>query len=205
MKNTINKQVESLKKNIDSASLKSKETIKTLVDTNSRQFDSAIDANSKTFNSISKMLYEKEMDPSIVSSFKSTFGKSIKLSEDTIDSIIDSHTRRMDLSTDFMTRFLEIIQNEDVTTKEGVEKLIELVKENFDKSVESSIQNMEKTVSLYNDHLNLALNFNKKFADNISSQINAMFSLQKKNMDSFFSGDMVSEWWKTESKEKVKV
>ena len=42
MKNTINKQAEALKKNIDSASQKSKETIKTLVDTNSKQFDSAI-------------------------------------------------------------------------------------------------------------------------------------------------------------------
>jgi hypothetical protein len=143
------------------------------------------------------------MDPSIVSSFKSLFSKSIKLSEDTIDSIIDSYTQRTDLSIDFTTSLMDALQNEDLSTKEGVEKVIDLVKENLEKSSELSMKNMEKIVSVYNNHLNLALNFNKKFADNINSQIEAMFKLQKENMDSFLSLDMVNEWWKTESKEKV--
>jgi len=205
MKNTINKQAESLKKSIDSVSQSSKESIKTLIDSNSKQFDTALETNKKTFDSISKMLYEKEMDPSIVSAFKSTFGKSIKMSEDVIDSVIDSHTKRIDLSIDFTSKFMEAIKSEDLTTKEGVEALVELVKENFDKSTELSMHNMEKIVSVYNDHLNLALNFNKKFADNINSQIVSMFKLQKKNIDSFFSLDMVNEWWKNAaSEEKTK-
>jgi len=199
MKNTINKQAETLKKSIDSVSQSSKESIKTLIESNSKQFDSALETNKKTFDSISKMLYEKEMDPSIVTAFKSTFGKGIKMSEDVIDSIIDSHTQRMDLTIDFTTKFMEAVKNEDLTSKEGVEKLIELVKENFDKSSELSMGNMEKIVAVYNDHLNLALNFNKKFADNINSQITSMFKLQKKNIDSFFAMDMVTEWWKNVS------
>jgi len=204
MKNTINKQAESLKKSIDSVSQSSKESIKTLIESNSKQFDSALETNKKTFDSISKMLYEKEMDPTIVSAFKTTFGKGIKLSEDVIDSVIDSHTKRIDLSIDFTTKFMEAVKSEDLNTKEGVERLVELVKENFDKSTELSMHNMEKIVSVYNDHLNLALNFNKKFADNINSQIVSMFKLQKKNIDSFFSMDMVNEWWKNVGEEKTK-
>jgi len=150
------------------------------------------------------MLYEIEMDPTIVSSFKTTFGKGIKLSEDVIDSVIDSHTKRMDLSIDFTTRFMEALRSEDLSTKEGMDKLMELVKENLDKSTELSMNNMEKIVNVYNEHLNLALNFNKKFADNINSQVVSMFKLQKKNIDTFFSLDMVSEWWKNASEEKTK-
>jgi hypothetical protein len=204
MKNTINKQAETLKKSIDSVSQSSKESIKTLIESNSKQFDSALETNKKTFDSISKMLYEKEMDPTIVSAFKSTFGKSIKMSEDVIDSIIDSHTQRIDLTIDFTTKFMEIVKNEDLNSKEGMDKLVSLVKENFDKSSELSMGNMEKIVNVYNDHLNLALNFNKKFADNINSQITSMFKLQKKNIDSFFAMDMVTEWWKNVSEEKTK-
>src|SRR6202042_1335948 len=107
--------------------------------------------------------------------------------------IIDSHTSRIDLTIDFTTKFMEIVKNEDLNSKEGVDKLVELVKENFDKSSELSMGNMEKIVAVYNDHLNLALNFNKKFADNINTQIVSMFKLQKKNIDSFFSMDMVND------------
>jgi len=149
------------------------------------------------------MLSENELDPSIITDFKSSLAKSIKLSEDTIDTIIDSHTKRIDLSIDFTTKFMEIIQNENIGTKEGMDKLVGLVKDNFDKSTELTMGNMEKIVSVYNNNLNLALNFNKKFADNINSQITSMFKLQKKSFDSFFAMDMVTEWWKHDGKEKV--
>jgi len=204
MKNTITKQTETLKKSIDSASKNSKESIKSVIESNTKQFDSAIESNKKAFDSISKMLYEKEMDPSIVTSFKTTFVKSIKLSEDAIDSVIDSHTKRIDLSIDFMTKFMEIMNNEDISTAEGKEKLIGLVKDSFEQSAELSMRNMEKIIAVYNEHLNHALNFNKKFADTINSQIISMFKLQKRSIDSFYDIDMVTEWWKSITEDKVK-
>ncbi|MGP8215505.1 MAG: hypothetical protein ACLQQ4_08075 [Bacteroidia bacterium] len=205
MKNTISKQAETLKKSIDSVSQNSKESIKTLIDSNSKQFDSAIETNKKTFDSISKVLYEKEMDPSILATFKSSFGKGIKLSENVIDSIIDSHARRIDISIDFTARLIEIIRNEDLSTKEGMDRLVELANENLNKSSELSLDNMNKIVSLYNDHLNFALNFNKIFADNLNSQILIMFKLQKRNIDSFYTMDTIAEWWKKDGVEKVRV
>jgi hypothetical protein len=204
MKNTTNKQTETLKKNMDSVSQNSKERIKSVIESNTKQFSSAIEANEKTFNSISKMLYEKEMDPAIVSSFKSAFGKSIKMSEDVIDSIIDAHTSRMDNCIDFTAKFMDVINSGDIKTKDGIDKLMELIKENLNKSAELSMYNMEKIGSVYNEHLNLALNFNKKFADNMNSQVLSMFKLQKKSIDRVFDMDMVSEWWKNAGEEKIK-
>ncbi|HWY99315.1 MAG TPA: hypothetical protein VNY36_09525, partial [Bacteroidia bacterium] len=175
MKSTNHRPAETLKKSIDSVSQRSKESIKTLVETSTKQFDSAIEANKKTFDSLSKMLYDKEMDTTILTTFKTNFGKSVKLSETTLDAIIDAFTKRIDFNIDFVNKFMEMIRSENLNTKEGTEALMELVKETLDKSSALSTENMEKMVALYNEHLNFALNFNKKFADNMNSQVAAMF------------------------------
>ncbi|HSY77690.1 MAG TPA: hypothetical protein VK890_12570, partial [Bacteroidia bacterium] len=158
MKSTNHRPAETLRKSIDNASQRSKESIKTLVETSTKQFDSAIEANKKTFDSLSKMLYDKEMDPTILSTFKTNFGKGIKLSETTMDAIIDAYTKRMDFNIDFANKFMEMIRSEDLNTREGTEALIEFVKENLDKSSALSTENMEKMVVHYNEHLNFALN-----------------------------------------------
>ncbi|MGP8215771.1 MAG: hypothetical protein ACLQQ4_09435 [Bacteroidia bacterium] len=204
MKNTGSKQVESLKKSINSVSRNSKESIKSLVESNAKQIDFAVESNKKTFESISKTLTDNKMDTSVVSSIKSTLVKSIKLSEDSIDTIIDAHTGHIDLSIDFTNKFMEFIKDEEFGTKQAKEKLIYLVKEHFDKSTDLSLSNMEKIVSMYNNHLNLALNFNQKFADSINDQIISLYKLQKNNIDSFLSVDMISEWWKNIGEEKAK-
>ena len=192
MKKTLTKQAETLKNKIDSTSEKSKETIKKLIETNSKQFDSALEASTKAYTPISETLYEQDMDASMISTFRSTFGKSLKLSEEVIDTVIDSHTRRIDLSIDFTTKMIETLQTEDFSKAEGIEKLMTLLKENFNKSTELSVQNMEKMVTEYNNHLNLGLNFNEKISNNISAQLSAMVKLQKKNIDGFFTNDMLN-------------
>ncbi|HSY77685.1 MAG TPA: hypothetical protein VK890_12545 [Bacteroidia bacterium] len=202
MKNTINKQTESLKNQIDGAAQKSKEGIKSIIESSSKQFEAAMEANTKAFNSISKMLYENEMDPSIISGVKSAFIKGIELSEDAIDTIIDSYTSQSDMSADFTKKFTAIIKSDDYGTKKGAEKLVELVKENLDKANELAMNNMKKIVSAYNGNINLALNFNRKFADNINAQITTLFTLQHKNTGMFTGIDMVTEWWKNIGEEK---
>ncbi|MGP8215176.1 MAG: hypothetical protein ACLQQ4_06400 [Bacteroidia bacterium] len=196
MKKTINKHAESLKKRIDGASKKSKEKINSVIESNVKRFDSAMENNKRSLDAISKVLEENEIDPSIVSVIKSAFIKSVKLSEEAIDSTIDSHARRVDLSIDFASMFMEILKSEDFTTKDGVNKLVELVHENFKKSTELSMDNIEKIMSVYNNYLNMTLNFNKTFAEKINAQIASMFTMQKKNIDIFFPMNLINEWWK---------
>ncbi|MGP8216571.1 MAG: hypothetical protein ACLQQ4_13475 [Bacteroidia bacterium] len=193
MKNTLNQQTEMLKKNMETVSQKSKESIKNLVDANTESFNSAFEANNKTFSSISKALYDNELDPAIARNIRSAYAKGLKLSEDTIDSIIDAHTKNLGLSVDFTTKFVDAIRQQDLGTDEGVENLLNLVQENLDKTTKLSFDNMQKFASVYNDHLNLALNFNKQFADIFSAQIDAMFNLQKKNLAPFYSTGKVEK------------
>ncbi len=204
MKSTNGKQTEILKKSMDNAFKNSKESIRSVIQSNTKQFDSAVEANKKTFDTISKTLNEKEIDASIVNSFKTAFGKSIKMSEDVIDSIIDSHSSRINDSIDFTTRFMEIISTSDFNKKEGLSNLMELVMENLERSAALSMHNMEKIGTAYNEHLTMAVGFNKKFADKMSSQITAMYKVQPKTMDSFSALDMVTEWWKKDIAEKAK-
>jgi hypothetical protein len=204
MKHTNHKPTETLRKSLDGVSERSKESIKSLIETNSKQFNAVLETNKKTFDSLSKMLHDKELDPDILSTFKSSFGKSIKLSEEVTDAIIDSHTRRVNLSIDFANRFMELIKTEDLSTKEGTAKLIDLVKENLEESTALSAENMKKSIELYNEHLNFALNFNRKFADNMNGQVAAMFKLQKKYVDVFYGLDTITDWWKNHEEEKVK-
>ena len=204
MKHIVHKHAETLKKHVDGMSEKSRERIKHLVDVNSKHFENAVKANAKNFDAISKMLYEREMDPSIVSSFKNNFINSLKLSEETIDSIIDASKERVGLSVDFTTKFADAIRHEDLTTTEGIETLLEMLKENMDKSTELSLRNMEKVSSIYNEHLNLALSFNKRFADSFSSHIHSLFKMQKRTADKATS-DIVNEWWKATHEEKETV
>ncbi len=204
MKNTVHKHAETLKKHVDGVAEKSRERMKHLVDANSKHFENAVKANAKNFDAVSKMLYEKELDPSIVSAFKNNFIKSLKLSEETIDSIIDSSKERVGLSIDFTTKFADAIKHEDLTTTEGVETLIEMLKENIDKSTELSLRNMEKVTSIYNDHLNLVLGFNKRFAETINSQVLSLFKMQKRTADKATS-DIANEWWKATHEEKETV
>jgi len=205
MKNNLAKQTEELKKNVDKVSHSSKETIKTLIDSNTKQFGLILDANKKTFESISKLLKEKSVDPALTNAITSTFSKSIKLSEETIDSVIDSHSKRIAQSINFVSRFTEILKSDDITSKEGVSKLLDLAKDNLETSTALTMENIEKMVQAYSEHLNLALAFNRKFAENIQTYVNSLVHNQKRSSDMFPYGDVAFDWWKkAEEKEKHK-
>ena len=94
---------------------------------------------------------------------------------------------------EFTAKLLEIVKGEDLNTPEGVNKIVELAKENLDRSTELSINNLSKINTVYNEHLNLAVTFNKKFADTINSQVASVFKLQNKNI---YPIDTIADWWK---------
>ncbi|HTA81328.1 MAG TPA: hypothetical protein VK783_00210 [Bacteroidia bacterium] len=193
MKTTTSKQTETLKSSIDNASRSSKESIRTLIQSNSLLFNSALEKSSKTFSNITKLLSENQLDPAFVSDYKGTLVKSLELSEGVVNSIIDSHTKRVEQTVEFTAKLLEIVKSEDLNTSEGVNKIVELAKENLDRSTELSINNLGKINTVYNEHLNLAVAFNKKFADTINSQVASVFKLQSK---SIYPIDTIADWWK---------
>lgn len=187
-------KAEKIKKNIAGFAEKSKETIRELIGSSSKQMENALDANAKIFNSIKEKLDMQEVDEEVAGALKHTFVKSLELAEDTFDAIINSYTRQMELTVDFNTRFVEAVKE---SNPRNADTFLELIHENFERSRELTITNTKEILEFYNRHTNLALNFNKTFADNVNSQIGAMLRIQSKGFEKFT--DWASEWWKTPS------
>ncbi len=190
---TLNKRVAMLKENLDIASEKSKEMIKDIIDSCNKQAVTAVEANKQFFDSIKDHLEANGIDTTIIDTLYNTFGKAVELSEEVIDTIIDAHNNRIDLTVDFNKKCLEALKEQALATDVDFEPLLEILQANFDASIELSSHNMKGIIGLYNKHVNLTLNFNKKFTDNIDSQIATMSKFYKKRVNMYH--DWVSKWW----------
>jgi hypothetical protein len=198
MKTTLNDKAEKIKGIINGSAEKSKETIRELIDSNTKYLGTAMDSNKKLVDSIKKQLDEQAIDDSVTQSMKKTFGKSIELAEDTLDSIINSYTRQMELNVDFNTRLVDAIKESNGKNHDQVLKLIQ---DNFEASRELTIKNTKEILEFYNKHTNLALNFNEKFGENIHAQLTSLFNIQTKGLNKFT--EWASDWWKQNQKEKA--
>jgi len=195
MTQTLNEKAEKIKKIINGTAEKSKETIREIIASNNKYMDAAMDSNKKIVDSIKKQFDGHAIDDSVTESLKSTFGKSVELAEDALDSIINSYTRQMELNVDFNTKLVDTIMENNGA---NMDKVLQLIHENFEASRQMTVDNTKEILDFYNKHTNLALNFNKKFEENIHAQIDSLFAIQSKGLDKFTN--WASEWWKQSEK-----
>ena len=196
METTLNEKAEKIKENIKGTAEQSKETIRKIIDSNTQYIGTALDSNKKIVDSIKEKLGEKEIDDSVTDTLKNTFGKSVELAEDALDSIINSYTRQMEMNVDFNTKLVDAVKESNNKTPE---KVLNLIHENFEASRELTIRNTKEILEFYNKHTNLAVNFNEKFGENINAQIESLFKIQSTGLDRFTN--WASDWWKHNEKE----
>ncbi|MES2394573.1 MAG: hypothetical protein V4549_01135 [Bacteroidota bacterium] len=194
---TLNEKAEKIKNSIKGTAEKSKETIREIIVSNTKHIGDALDSNKKIVDSIKEKLNQQEIQDSVTDTLKSTFGKSVELAEDALDSIINSYTRQMEMNVDFNTKLVDALKESNSTQPE---KVLELIHENFEASHQLTIRNTKEILDFYNKHTNLAVNFNEKFGASINAQIESLFNLQSKGLNKFTN--WASEWWKQESKDK---
>jgi hypothetical protein len=197
MSATLNEKAESIKSTIKESAAKSKETLKEFINSNKKHVGEAIDSNKKIVDSIKEKFNHGEVDDAITDTVKETFGKSIELAEDALDGIINSYTKQMEMNVDFNTKLVDAIKE---AKTEHPEKVLDLIRENFEASQKLTDENTKEILDFYNKHTNLAVNFNEKFGENINSQMESLFKLQGKNMEKFAS--WASDWWKEGAKVK---
>ena len=191
MEATLNDKAEKIKKTINGTAEKSKEAIREFIEANNKHVDAAMTANAKMLNTITESMNHQAIDETVTTNLKNTFGKSVQLAEDAMDSIINSYTRQMELTVDFNTKLVDAIKE---SKSESPEKVLELIHENFEASRKMTLENTKELLDFYNKHTNLALNFNKRFAENVQAQIETMFTIQNKGLNRFTS--WAADWWK---------
>src|ERR1035437_2749244 len=175
--NNTYEKAEKIKKNITGFAEKSKETIRELIGSSSKQMENAMDSNSKLFNSIKKKLDIQEVDGKVADTVEHTFVKSLELAEDTFDAIINSFTRQVENTVDFNTQLVEAVKE---SNPKNADRFLQLIQENFERSQELNSKNTKEILDFYNKHTNLTLNFNKTFSDNVNAQVEAMRSEERR-------------------------
>src|ERR1017187_4002084 len=124
MKTVLNEKAEKIKNTIKGTAEKSKETIREIIDSNTKFIGAALDSNKKIVDGIKEKLNQQEMEDTVTDNLKSTFGKSVELAEDALDSIINSYTRQMEMNVDFNTKLVDAVKEADAKTPEKVLNLI---------------------------------------------------------------------------------
>jgi ribosomal protein S17E len=195
METTLNEKAEKIKEKISATAEQSKKTIKEIIETNAKYIDTALDSNKKIVDSIQENLKQQKIEDTVTGNLKSTFGKSVELAEDALDSIINSYTRQMEMNVDFNTKLVDAVKEADARTPE---KVLNLIHENFEASRQLTINNTREILGFYNKHTNLAVNFNQKFGESINAQMESMFKIQSTGLNRFT--DWASEWWKQAEK-----
>lgn len=190
---------EELKEVINSTAEKSKETLRDFINNNTKFLGDALHSNNKVVNSIKDKLKEQSIEDSISTNLKSTFAKFIELTEETLESIADSYTKQMQLNVEFNTKLIDTIKLGNV---ESPEKMMKLIHENFEALHQLTIKNAKELINSFNKHSNLTVNFNEKFGENITNQIETLFKVQGKGLNQYT--EWASEyWWKqSEAEEK---
>ena len=197
MYSTLNEKAEKIKTSIKGTAERSKDTIREIIISNTKHIGNALDSNKKIVDSIKEQLNQQEIEDSVTDTIKNTFGKSVELAEDALDSIINSYTRQMEMNVDFNTKLVDAIKE---TNNSQPDKVLKLIHENFEASHQLTIKNTQEILDFYNKHTNLAVNFNQKFGESINAQIQSLYNLQNKGLNKFTN--WASDWWKQENKDK---
>lgn len=191
MTNIVSDQAEKIKESIKETSEKSKETIREIIDSNTKHIGEALDFNKKIVDSIKVKFSRQNIEDNVTDTLKSTFGKSVELAEDTLDNIINSYMSQMEMNIDFNTKLLDEVKDMNNRTPE---KVLNLIKDNFEASRKLNLKNTKEILDAYNKHTNLAVNFNQKFGESISRQIDYALNFQDKGVNKFT--EWASELWK---------
>ncbi|MBI4932023.1 MAG: hypothetical protein HY841_14790 [Bacteroidetes bacterium] len=182
---TISQQMEELKSKLNEAGKEAKENIRSTINACTEQYNRAIEANKKYVNDLRGQMKESGMDTSHLDEISNTIANALQLSEEVIDTIIDSHLSRVNQLVDFNKKSVELLQQAYISDKFNYEKFIALQQKNFEQCMELSVSDMNKTAEVYNKHINLSVNFNRNFSRNINSQIDTLVKFQTQGLQTY--------------------
>lgn len=190
----LTEQIEELKEKLDEATRNAKQTIRNIIGSCTDSYNKAIDANKKYVDELKEQMKGSQFDTEFFDEISSSFVSSLQMSDEVIDAIIDSHLRKVHQIVDFNKDCIEALKESYLTDKISHEKYLKLFKKNFDQSIEFSTNDMKKIVDVYNKHMNLTTNFNKRFSKNINTQVDSFVKLQTKGVQAY--NNWIANWWK---------
>lgn len=168
---------------------KSKETIGNIIETSAKHLKNAVEANKKFVREVEKHIFNGELkDNYLVNDINRTFRDSVGLSEKAIDLIIDIQAEQLQSTIELNRKLVESLKHLSPADTEAVSDMIAMLRKNYEEATDRLMENTKKMSEIYNQHVNLAINFNERFSGNINHQ------LQILNRYTTKTADLISEW-----------
>jgi hypothetical protein len=174
---------------------KPKEAIKELVNLNYKVLEQTLATGKKIVEEVKQTVPLKENTDTLLDIYDVSLDKTIKLTEETATGMVDGYKKRMELYDNFNTKLMESIKEMATAISPlDMEKVLKLIKDNFDLSKNVMNEGMKSVIETYNKHMGVALNFNQKFSDTIIAQFKMFKDMNEKSVS--FYNNLTTEWWK---------
>lgn len=121
---------------------------------------------------------------------------------DTVNSVLEAYKKRIELYKNLNAKLVDSIRETGTTMNPvDMEKILQLVKDNFEVSLNVMDLGMKSIIETYSKHINLTLDVNQKFSDTMINQFQLYKNMQQ-NSASFYNS-LTKKWWKENSIKQI--
>ncbi len=197
MKSIAKIKAEHVKKAMNEAAGSAKKGLREKIHSNKKHIEEALDINAQLATATKDKLERHKIEDPLADSLAKKFNESIDLAEDTLDSLTRSVSTQMEMNLGFNTKLVESI---NYTKSGSPENLLDLIQEHFEALHQSSLNNVQAILELYNKHTDLAVNFNLQFEKEFAAKIDSLFQRHPTGLIDI--SEWAAEWWKRADKQQ---
>jgi len=195
MNNTVTEKIERNKSIADNSVLKLKDISKETADLTKNNHTPVLAIGKQDGEESKPQVTLKENTETFLDIYNANLDKTIKLTEETATGMVEGYKKRMELYDNFNTKLMESVKEMSTSMSLlDIEKVLKLIKDNFDLSKNVMNEGMKSVIETYNKHMGVALNFNQKFSDTIIAQFKMFKDMNEKSVS--FYNNLTTEWWK---------
>jgi len=195
MNTTETKKTEKVKPIVSDSAFKTKEAIKEAANLNYQVLEHTLATGKKIMEEAKQVVPLKENIETFLDIYDTNLDKTIKLTEETATGMVDTYKKRMELFENFNTKLMESVKEMTIAMSPlDMEKVLKLIKDNFDLSKNIVTEGMKSVIETYNKHMGVALNFDQKINDTMIAQFKMFKDMNEKSIS--FYNNLSTEWWK---------
>lgn len=175
--------------------LKTKEVVKEVVNLNHKVLEQTPATGKKIVEEAKQAVPLKQNTELFLDIYDTSLNKSIKLTEETATGMVDGYKKRMELYDNFNIKLMDSVKEMATAMSPlDMDKVLKLIKDNFDLSKYLVTEGMKAVIETYNKHMDVALGCNQTFSDAMIAQFKMFKDMNEKSVS--FYNNLSTEWWK---------
>jgi hypothetical protein len=175
--------------------LKPKEAVKEVANLNNQVLEQTPATGKKIVEEAKQAVPLKQNTELFLDIYDTSLNKSIKLTEETATGMVDGYKKRMELYDNFNTKLMDSVKEmASAMSPLDMDKVLKLIKDNFDLSKHIVTEGMKAVIETYNKHMDVALGCNQTFSDAMIAQFKMFKDMNEKSVS--FYNNLSTEWWK---------